>query len=244
LIYLGLERALMGRTDLFLFESAYGRDTFFTRVGMPHAPVRVVHNGVSADEFAPVDPAPDVADLVFIGELRVLKGVDLLLDAVALLHREGKPVSAVVVGGGPDGERFRAQAGQLGLTGSIRFTGPLPARQAFALGRLLVVPSRAESLPYVVLEAGAAGLPMVATAVGGIPEIFGADAGVLAPPGNAASLADTIRRQLADPRGINVAAARLQTRIRDHFSVETMTEQVLAGYDEAIRRKRTILASS
>src|SRR5437762_1213257 len=69
-LYLAAERALMPRTDLFLFESAFGRDVFRNKVGTPRPPVRIVHNGVTAREFDPVTPAADASDLVFVGELR------------------------------------------------------------------------------------------------------------------------------------------------------------------------------
>src|SRR5947199_406832 len=77
-LYLLAERALIRRTDLFLFESVYGRDAFRAKVGEPRALTRVVHNGVTRGEFEPVATKPDAADLVFVGELRTLKGVDVL----------------------------------------------------------------------------------------------------------------------------------------------------------------------
>ena len=83
LLYLTLEQVLMARTELFLFESAYGRDAFTAKIGTPRSLVRVVHNGVTESEFADVAPQPDATDVVFIGELRHLKGVDVLLDALA-----------------------------------------------------------------------------------------------------------------------------------------------------------------
>ena len=116
----------------------------------------------------------------------------MLIDAIATLARNGHPVTATIVGEGPDRAAFEAAVTQRGLGDAVTFVGAMPARAAFALGRLLVVPSRAESLPYIVLEAAAAGLPMVATRVGGIPEIFGADAGELVPPADAAALARAI----------------------------------------------------
>ena len=131
-------------------------------------------------------------DLVFVGELRTLKGVDVLIEAIALLAREGRTVTTTIVGDGPDRARSKPRRANLGQT--IRFVGAKPARAAFALGRLLVVPSRAESLPYIVLEAAAAGLPLIATHVGGIPEIFGPDAADLVPPGDAGALAGAIRQ--------------------------------------------------
>ena len=85
LLYLTLEQVLMRRTELFLFESRYGRDVFTAKIGTPKSLVRVVHNGVTAEEFAEVTPNADATDVVFIGELRMLKGVDVLLDALAQL---------------------------------------------------------------------------------------------------------------------------------------------------------------
>ena len=232
LMYLTLERVLMERTELFLFESAFGRDAFAEKIGMPRALVRVVHNGVTAGEFTAIAPQADATDLIFVGELRVLKGVDVLLDALALLKHEGRTLSATIVGDGPDAAAFRAQAERLGLD-QVRFSGAMPAREAFALGRCLVIPSRAESLPYIVLEAAAAALPLITTNVGGIPEIFGPQADHLVPPADVAALAQSIAAAVSDPARARNEALTLRTRVQSGFSADAMTDAVLAAYAEA-----------
>jgi glycosyltransferase involved in cell wall biosynthesis len=227
-LYLAAERLLMRRTDLFLFESAYGLDVFRRKVGDPGGRARVVHNGVADSEFAPVAPAADATDLLLVGELRLLKGVDVLIAAVTRLAAEGRPVTVTVVGDGPDRARFEAAA----RGHAVRFVGAMPARAAFARGRVLVVPSRAESLPYIVLEAAAAAVPLIATRVGGIPEIYGPDADRLIPPDDPVALALAIRAALE--RAQPEVTARLQARIRSAFSVAIMTQAVLAGYRDAL----------
>jgi glycosyltransferase involved in cell wall biosynthesis len=237
LLYLTLERVLRVRTDLFLFESAYGRDVFRAKLGDPGKLAQVVHNGVTPAEFAPVVTEPHASDLVFIGELRVLKGVDVLIAAIALLKREGLEATAAIVGDGPDRAAFEAAVRAQGLTDAVRFVGTKPARSGFAMGRLLVVPSRAESLPYIVLEAAAAGIPLIATRVGGIPEIYGPDATALVPPGDPAALAQAIGAGLRDLAGKRAAGARLQARVRESFSTEAMTDAVVAAYRAALARR-------
>ncbi len=239
MLYLTLEQVLMRRTELFLFESRYGRDVFTTKVGAPQALVRVVHNGVTADEFTEITPNADATEVVFIGELRHLKGVDVLLDALAALGREGRPVSATIVGAGPDAAQFHAQAERLGLSSSTRFHDPMPARQAFALGKIMVAPSRAESLPYIVLESAAAAVPLITTNVGGIPEIFGPRSHRLVPPGDATALARAIGEALADPAALRNEALTLRARVQAEFSADTMAEQVLAAYGEALAQFRS-----
>ncbi len=93
----------------------------------------------------------------------------------------------------------------------------------------MVVPSRAELLPYIVLEAAAAGIPLVTTKVGGIPEIFGSRSSELVPPSDPAALARAIELRLCNPADQRAAAARLQERVRESFSTGTMTEAVLAA---------------
>jgi glycosyltransferase involved in cell wall biosynthesis len=238
LLYLTLEQVLMRRTELFLFESAYGRDAFTTKIGTPSSLVRVVHNGVTQEEFADVAPQPDATDVVFIGELRHLKGVDVLLDALAILAREGCPMSATIIGAGPDADQFRVQAERLGLSSSTRFLGPRPAREGFARGRVMVAPSRAESLPYIVLEAAAAAVPLLTTNVGGIPEVFGTQSARLIPPGDAPALAQAIRAALADPAALRNETLTLRARVQAEFSADVMTDAVLAAYREALAAER------
>ena len=120
LLYLTLERVLIARTDLFLFESAYGREVFRAKLGDPGELARVVHNGVTSAEFEPVAIAPQATDLVFVGELRFLKGVDVLIQAIAALNRNGRSVSATIVGEGPDRAAFEALMRDQDLTGSVR----------------------------------------------------------------------------------------------------------------------------
>jgi glycosyltransferase involved in cell wall biosynthesis len=236
--YRTLEWLLNWRTDLFLFESSYIADVFRARVDQPHAMVRIVRNGIGEGEFDPVTPKPDATDLVVVGELRPVKAIDVLIEAIAILKQSGRRVTATIAGEGPEGAALKAQAGRLGVAGQVRFIGHFPARQAFALGRTFVIPSRAESLPYVVLEAAAAGVPIIATNVGGVPEIFGPQAANLIPPDDVGALIAAISAAIDDPGQMRHAAQATKMRVRSEFSLSTMVECNLAAYREAIATRQ------
>jgi glycosyltransferase involved in cell wall biosynthesis len=233
-LYSRLERALMNSTDLFLFESVFARDTYQRTIGIPTGLVRCVFNGVTADEFDAIVKAADATDIVYVGEFSHIKGADLLIDAVARLHSDGKPVTLTLAGDGEELEHLKAQIQKLGLTEAVRFLGHVKARYAFSKGKLLVVPSRGDSMPYVVIEAAAAGIPMVAANVGGIPEIFGSHIDALFAPNIVGALADAIETALEDPAAAQVRAKSLRERIFLHFSQKAMVEGVLAGYRDAL----------
>ena len=232
-LYSRLERALMNSTDLFLFESAFARDTYQRTIGIPRGLVRCVFNGVTADEFDPVVKAADATDIVYVGEFRHIKGADLLIDAVARLHADGKPVTLTLAGDGEEMEALKAQVQRLGLAEAVRFIGHVKARYGFSKGSVLVVPSRGDSMPYVVIEAAAAGIPMVAANVGGIPEIFDSHTEALFAPNIMGAVADAIETALEDPEAAAARAKSLRERIFLHFSQNAMVEGVLAGYRDA-----------
>src|SRR5262249_50660325 len=167
----------------------------------------------------------------FVGELRHLKGVDVLIEALSRLITEAKVRSAILFGEGPDAATYRADVARRGLSAAIIFGGIKPAREAFRRGRVLAVPSRAESLPYIVLEAAAASVPIVATRVGGIHEIFGADATALVAPDDPAALASAIVDTLRDA---SARTHRLCARVAHAFTVDAMAEEVLSAYREAL----------
>jgi glycosyltransferase involved in cell wall biosynthesis len=236
IVYGNIERYLSRRTELFLFESAFARNAYEAIAGIPRGIVRVVFNGISAAEMASVDPRPDAADILSVGEFRHIKGTDVLIEALAALHRSGRRVSLAIAGDGEEGPALREQVERLGVADSVRFLGHTPAREAFAHGRLLVMPSRADSLPYVAIEAGGAGIPIVASGVGGIPEILGPN-GIMVPPENPARLATAIAAALDNSARARAGAAKLRQRIGEQFSVDAMVEGVMAGYGAAIDAK-------
>jgi glycosyltransferase involved in cell wall biosynthesis len=232
--YARLERALMDSTDLFLFESAFARDTYQRTIGTPKGLVRCVFNGVTANEFDPIVKAEDATDVLYVGEFRHIKGADLLIDAVARLRADGRPVTLTLAGDGEESASLKAQVQRLGLGEAIRFIGHVKARYGFSKGSLLVVPSRGDSMPYVVIEAAAAGIPMVAAKVGGIPEILGPQhADALFAPNSVGAMADAIEIALEDPEATLARARSLRERIFLHFSQKAMVEGVLAGYRDA-----------
>jgi glycosyltransferase involved in cell wall biosynthesis len=236
--YLATERLLMLRGDLFLFESAYSADIFRNKIGSPRGLVRVVHNGVSRAEFEPIATKADATDLVFMGELRPVKGVDVLLDAIARLRDAGRTVTVTLVGDGPERETLQAKTSRHGLGSAVHFMPAMPARQALTLGCIMVVPSRAESLPYVVLEAAAGGKPLITTKVGGIPEIYGPLSSTLVPPVDAAALAQAIVQALDHPDATAAVAGKLRDQVEAGFSVDTMTDGMLSAYQTAIEKIR------
>ena len=231
--YARLERALMNRTDLFLFESGFARDTYQRVVGKPAGVVRCVFNGVSANEFDPVPLATDATDLAYVGEFRHIKGADILIEALARLRANDRPVTLTLAGDGEETATLKALVQRLQLTDAARFIGHVKARTGFAKGRLLIVPSRGDSMPYVAIEAAAAGVPMLAANVGGIPEIFGPFGDALFQPNDPGAMADAIANALDNLDGARERAKSLRERIFANFSQKAMVDGVLDAYRDA-----------
>ena len=184
------------RTDLLLFESAFIAGRYRQIVGEPHGLSRVVHNGIAESEFVPVEAGARCGGLPLRRRIagrqghRHPAGCARARRAASSADRPARCWSDRGRTAGPDRPRASLEAS----TRRFAFRAPFRRRTAFALGRILVVPSRAESLPYVVLEAAGARLPLIATNVGGIPEIFGPYRDRLLPPDDVEGLAAAWRR--------------------------------------------------
>lgn len=232
-VFLGIEKLLVRFTDGIVFESAHAARIFDERVAPIDGLARIVPNGLQPADFVAHDPATDAADFLFVGELRDLKGVDVLLNALAEINAT-RPTRAVIVGSGPDGAKLEQLAKDLGLDGRVRFTGALPARQAFPMGRTIVVPSRTESFPYIVLEAGAAGLPLLTTGVGGIPEMMSGTDTPMLPAGDVRALATHMRFALDNTAEMRARAARFRAVVAERYTVAGMSGSILAFYRERL----------
>jgi glycosyltransferase involved in cell wall biosynthesis len=228
-LYLMAERRMLPMADGLLFESYFAANRYVALVGQPLCPARIVHNGLYRHEFYEPMLADDAVDFVFVGELKYVKGVDILLEALAA-HQAVFPGRALIVGSGPDEARVKRLARKLGLNDRVAFAGAQSARSAFARARCVVVPSRAESFPYIVLEAAAAQMPLISTDVGGIPEIMGGVEMPLIPAGNVPALAGQLRAFLATPKAFLDRAAALQKIVAERFTVENMTHEVVDFY--------------
>ena len=235
-VFMAIEKLLDRRTDIFLFESAYIQGRFHAYVGDTSALTRVILNGISPAELIPVATAPNPTKFLYVGELRAAKGIDTLIAALAQLSRRSRERPRLtLVGSGPDQEQLTNQARALGVADLVTFAGAMPARAAFALGEILVVPSRAESLPYIVIEAAGAHLPMVATNVGGMGEIFGPFRHRLIPCNEVNILADAMESAVnKEPATLRAEAGELADFVATNFTVAGMAEAVILGYREAM----------
>ena len=233
--YMRTEGLLDRRTDIFLFESAYIKGRFEAYVGETTRLVRVIRNGIAEVEFEPLERVPDPYDLLYLGELREAKGVDTLIDAVAQLRRDhGLRLTLLAIGSGPSEAELHRRTEAMGIWDSTTFSPPQPIRAALSRGRIMVIPSKAESLPYVILEAAAAAQPLVSTNVGGIPEIFGDQADQLIPPSDVDALAAAILAKVAEPESVRRAKAEALSRVvREGFDIDDMVDQGIAGYRSA-----------
>lgn len=235
MLFQSFERLLLPMTNAVIFESAFARDAFHRLIGKPRCPDPVIHNGLTAPEFETISTRNATHDFVFIGEFRDLKGIHYLLEAlVGVTNKVGRPATLAMAGGGPDVDRFKAEIDSLGLGDRVTLLGVRPARKVLPMGRIVVVPSLAESLPYVVLEAAAAGIPVIATRVGGIPEIFGPTVSGLVPPGDSAALQAAMQAALDSPEDAADSAATRLVHIRREFSIDRMTDSIEALYRQTL----------
>lgn len=245
-VYFAVERGLERLTDGLIHVSAYEAEVYRRKVGRPRCPAHIVHNGLRPEELAAIEPAADAADFLYIGELRELKGVDLFIEALARLEAEGGAPRAVIVGPGtPEAERrYRELANAKVRRHRVAFRPPMPARDAFALARTVVLPSRAESMPYIVLEAAASGMPLIATDVGGIPEIFVGETQRLVRPGDAEALAAAMRAALAEPQRMTAEAMLRRDRVAQNFSLAAAVRRIEDIYRGALEARYSVLRAS
>ncbi|NRP71014.1 N-acetyl-alpha-D-glucosaminyl L-malate synthase [Ensifer psoraleae] len=227
------ERLQERLTDALVFVCDYERQTYFAKVGQPPGRNELIYNGIDDREFEPVAVTPGAVDFLYIGMMRDLKGPDLFVESFAAAERiAGRPLSALMIGDGPQQQQYAEMKLRKGLGRRINMLPAMKAREAFALARTVVIPSRAESMPYIVLEALAAGKPLIATRVGGIPEVLGADSGALAEP-SVESLAtimaaaiveqDWAERMMPDPEAF-----------KSRFASSVMTKGVMRLYRELV----------
>ena len=236
--FMRVEALLAFRTDLLLFESGFIADRFHMEVGPARHLEKIVRNGLARSELTPVTANADAADLLYLGEFRSVKGLDTLLDSLALLARASRRPKLALIGDGPEKALLFERAKRLGVHDQLVVKAPMAARDAYAQGRVLISPSRLESLPYVVLEAAAARMPLVATAVGGVPEIFGPFADRLIPSDDPQILAGAIAAALDEnPERAARKADELASYVAENFSLERMVCDVVYSYREAIAAK-------
>lgn len=209
--------------------------------GVDAARIVVVPSGVEADAFA-VSPAQraaararyglpdDAAVLVVVGALEARKGHAVLLAALARLR--AAPVRVLCAGEGSQRDTLVAEATALGLGNVVRWLGRVDdVATVLAAADVAVMPSHHEGLGVAALEAMAAGVPVIASAVGGLPEaVVDGTTGMLVPPGDPGALATAITRVTGDDdlrRRLGAAGAR---RVREHFTMAGMAARTLEVY--------------
>lgn len=229
-VFLRIERFQEHFTDALCFVCRFEQDTYEAKVGKPRTRTAMIYNGVQENEFEAAPPKEGAAQFLYIGMLRDLKGPDVFIDAFAKAERmTGKTLSGVIVGDGPDRDKYAAMIDRTGLARRISIHAAMPARKAFEMASTVVVPSRAEAMPYIVLEALAAGKTVIASRVGGIPEVLGEKSEALVPPGDSSALAKIMVQDATDP----VWADRVMPKpenFKARFSTPVMAADMLQLY--------------
>jgi colanic acid/amylovoran biosynthesis glycosyltransferase len=209
-------------------------------------PVHLIHCGIDPAEyeFRPRSvPGTGSVTALCVGTLRERKGHVVLLDALASGEADLDGLELDVVGDGPLREPLERRAAELGIAGQVRFHGSLTEPQVrdwfaradlFVLASTVAADGQMEGIPIVLIEALASGLPVVATRLSGIPElIVDEETGFLATPGDAASLAEALRRALADSGQLDQGRGR--DLVESEFDVHRSARQLLALFRETAR---------
>jgi teichuronic acid biosynthesis glycosyltransferase TuaC len=169
--------------------------------------------------------------LLFVGNLKPSKGVRELAEAVLSMDED---LRCVFVGGG---QEFGRGLNDPRSAGRLLYRGPQPhdvVVQYLSAADVLILPSASEGLPTVLVEAGSLELPVIASNVGGIPELLGGDRGVILPEVTPPSIAAAIRGFLSDPTSHEAAARRLHALVRRDYDAETNARTLLRWYEAIV----------
>jgi glycosyltransferase involved in cell wall biosynthesis len=235
---IAMQRAAYGFAHKVVANSrAAANRLIFERV--PSRKIAVVPNGLDCGRVQPRQPRPTLRKVVVVANLRPEKGHDVLIDAAVDVLRRFPDARFEIVGGGPDLAPLLARAEARRVLHAFTFLGQrddVAARLAAA--DIFVLPSRSEALPNAVLEAMAAGLPIVASRVGGLCELIDdGTTGLLVPPGDPQPLADRMCRLIADPPHAARLGSAAQTAAHARYSFERMVESFESIYLTELTRR-------
>lgn len=227
LLLVGTEKMMRRIGTGLCFVCHYERERFDRMIGIKGKSSIVVHNGLWDDEYSPAVADADASDFIFIGEMRDYKGVDILLNALSTM----KGATATLVGDGPAMDEYKQLAKSLSIADRVHFAGRMPMSQAVKRGRIMVLPSRFESFPYVVLETAAASLPLITSAVGGIAEVVPKQ--LLCEPLNAEELSRRMGNLLRDPAQMKSDGDAYAAHIKKTCSAVEMCRKITDFYTTA-----------
>jgi glycosyltransferase involved in cell wall biosynthesis len=226
------------------------------RCGVSAARVRVIHNAIDPERFTTPDPSydgklrrlfrsPPSRIIGAAGRLSPEKGFEVLVDAAARVRQKDASVGFVVFGDGARRERIAKRVAALGLDSAFVLTGfRADLDQFLPFFDVFVLPSYTEGLPNVVLESFAAGVPVVATAVGGTPEVIENGAsGFLVPAGNADALADKILESLACQDRLRDMGLHGRQHVIERFTFSTQAREYRRLFSELIPARGAAHAS-
>ncbi len=225
--------------------SDFGRSQLMAQVSDDHwSQISVVHCGVDPDVFVPADaPDRDPGELTVlcVGRLTPHKGQAILLEALAKLRRQGLGVTVVFVGDGPDRASLERLTRSTGLGEHVTFTGAVGQdhiREWFRTADVFCLPSFAEGVPVVLMEAMAMQLPVVTTHIAGIRELVDDGVnGLLVPPGRSDLLADAIASLADDPQRRQEMGLRGREKVRAEYDVRRAGTQLAGIFREHAGRR-------
>lgn len=237
-----LERAVMGALDRVIAVCEAGADLLVRHFGARQERLKVVCNGIEVERFA---PGPGVVHeamkgrrvVIAVGRLTPQKGLAALIEAAPKVIRAVPDAGFLIVGDGPLRQDLERAAQASGAGEAILFAGEQRDVHDLMRGaRVLALPSVYEGLPLVALEAMACGLPVVASAVDGVPEaVVDGETGVLVPAGDTERLADALIGLLRDPARGEEMGRKGRARVEARFSASRMVEEMQAVYEACIR---------
>jgi len=231
-----VERAMLRFTDVLLAVSAFeAREA--RRLGMPSSLVETIPNGTRVQARA--EPRASTAEPVIgaAGRLVRQKGMDVVVKAMAAVRARHPGARLDLAGDGPDRRRLARLAAALGVP--VTFRGRMGSLDGwFGDLDLFVHAARWESLPLVILEAMSHGVPVVATSVGGVPEVIDRDTGYLVSPDDPGAVAAAIDLALTAPADAVERARRAHARIEAHHDVERAMSAYVGLYERAVRSRR------
>ena len=199
--------------------------------------MHVVHCGVDPAAYQPARHSGRGRRVLFVGRLAPVKGLSVLLEAIARLCQDDPAIQLSIVGDGPDRQALESQARSLGISTNVQFLGyqsQEQVRQLLATTDVFAMSSFAEGVPVVLMEAMAAGVPVVATRIAGIPELVAEGAGFLVKPGDSLALAQKIRELLDDSDLRNAFAAAGRRIVEEEFNLSTESARLCHILTEAL----------